>query len=86
VICAHGAKYALTHLHAQLMRSEKSSWLTYDRFQALSLHQFDQVPSPALLRAAGNQWAKKAETILLSNYGKISVHRLMVRASEHTRW
>lgn len=84
VICAHGAKYDFTHLHTRLLMSDKLCWLTYDRFHALSLHQFDQVPSPALLRAAGNQWAKKAETILLSNYGKISVHRLMVRESNTT--
>lgn len=48
------------------------------KFHALSLGQFDQAPSATFLRAAGNQWAKEAESLLMSNYGKISVHRLMV--------
>ena len=72
IICAHGAKYASFPMRVSTAR------LTPFRFHALSLNQFDQVPSPALLRAAGNQWAKRAETTMLSNYGRVSVHRLMV--------
>lgn len=51
------------------------------RFHALNLSHFDQVRSNAFLRNVGNQWAKKAEAILLDNYGKISTHRLMVCAA-----
>lgn len=51
------------------------------RFHALSLGQVDQPPGVSLLRLAGNQWAKKAESLLLNNYGKVSVQRLMVRDS-----
>lgn len=38
----------------------------------------DQPPDPDLLGAAGNQWAKRAEYLLLTNFGKITVQRLMV--------
>ncbi|KAG9253770.1 uncharacterized protein F5Z01DRAFT_674653 [Emericellopsis atlantica] len=47
------------------------------KFHALSLGQFDQMPSEDFVRAAGNQWATKAEAIVLSHCGKISIHRLM---------
>jgi hypothetical protein len=48
------------------------------RFHALTLAQNDPSAHGSLQRVAGNQWAKKAESILLGNYGKISVQRLMV--------
>ena len=35
-------------------------------------------PPPVGLRGAGNQWARRAEFLLLANFGKISVQRLMV--------
>jgi hypothetical protein len=38
----------------------------------------DYGPGLATHRAAGNQWAKKAEYLMLTNFGKVSVQRLMV--------
>lgn len=53
------------------------------KFYALSLDQLDQAPSWAYLRAAGNQWAKRAEALLMEDYGKISIHRLMTTVLLH---
>ena len=49
------------------------------RFHCLSLGQADQLPNPAFVRAAGNQWAKKAEALVLQDYGKPTAQKLMVR-------
>lgn len=38
-------------------------------------------PPPVGLRGAGNQWARRAEFLLLANFGKISVQRLMVSSN-----
>ncbi|KAJ6441592.1 fungal transcriptional regulatory protein [Purpureocillium lavendulum] len=40
-------------------------------------------PPPAGLRGAGNQWARRAEYLLLANFGKISVQRLMTAILLH---
>lgn len=53
--------------------------LISSRFHVLSLKQTDPSIDLAFHRAAGNQWAKKAEYLMLANFGKVSVHRLMVR-------
>ncbi|KJZ74777.1 hypothetical protein HIM_05894 [Hirsutella minnesotensis 3608] len=54
------------------------------RFLVLSscLHG-EHEPPPAILRTAGNQWAKKAEFLMLANFGKISVQRLMTAILLH---
>ena len=52
------------------------------RFHVLNLQQNDQALGVDLLRAAGNQWAKKAEYIMFTSFGKISIHRLMARTNE----
>lgn len=46
------------------------------RFYVLT--QNEKAPDAVLLSAAGNQWAKRAEYLLLANFGKITVQRLMV--------
>lgn len=51
--------------------------LIRDRFHALSVVG-DHASDTNLISAAGNQWAKRAEYLLLANFGKISVQRLMV--------
>ncbi|KAH7308164.1 fungal-specific transcription factor domain-containing protein [Stachybotrys elegans] len=53
------------------------------KFYALSLNQFDQTPSTAFLRAVGNQWAQKAENLLLNGFGQISLQRLMTAVLLH---
>ncbi|KFA65486.1 hypothetical protein S40285_00510, partial [Stachybotrys chlorohalonatus IBT 40285] len=53
------------------------------KYYALSLSQFDQTPSPSFLRAVGNQWAKKAEHLMLNTFGKISLQRLMTAVLLH---
>ncbi|GJN78162.1 hypothetical protein PLIIFM63780_001655 [Purpureocillium lilacinum] len=40
-------------------------------------------PPPVGLRGAGNQWARRAEFLLLANFGKISVQRLMTAILLH---
>ncbi|KAH7144551.1 fungal-specific transcription factor domain-containing protein [Dactylonectria estremocensis] len=47
------------------------------KFYALNLDSEDQAAKAGLIRAAGNAWAKKAELIVLTNFGKISIQRLM---------
>ncbi|KAK0388456.1 hypothetical protein NLU13_4700 [Sarocladium strictum] len=47
------------------------------KFHILSLNQIDHGPGLAVHRAAGSQWAKKAEYMILTNFGKVSVQRLM---------
>ncbi|CCT69290.1 related to nitrate assimilation regulatory protein nirA [Fusarium fujikuroi] len=47
------------------------------KFYALSINLEDQDAKASLIRAAGNNWAKKAEMLVLTNFGKISVQRLM---------
>ncbi|KAF7548014.1 hypothetical protein G7046_g8824 [Stylonectria norvegica] len=47
------------------------------KFYALSLEAEDQDAKAGLIRAAGNKWAQKAEYLVLSNFGKISIQRLM---------
>lgn len=42
------------------------------------LNQHDHPPASDFIRLAGNQWAKRAEFLVLTNFGKISVQRLMV--------
>ncbi|KAJ4260658.1 hypothetical protein NW762_007402 [Fusarium torreyae] len=46
-------------------------------FYALAIDVEDQDAKATLIRAAGNNWAKKAEMLILTNFGKISVQRLM---------
>ncbi|PHH88472.1 hypothetical protein CDD83_7498 [Cordyceps sp. RAO-2017] len=54
------------------------------RFLVLSsCLQGDLTPPPAVLRTAGNQWAKRAEYLLLANFGRISVQRLMTAILLH---
>ncbi|EQK98579.1 N-terminal binuclear Zn cluster-containing/DNA binding domain-containing protein [Ophiocordyceps sinensis CO18] len=54
------------------------------RFLVLgSCLQGDVTPPPALLRTAGIQWAKQAEYLMLANFGKISVQRLMTAILLH---
>jgi hypothetical protein len=48
------------------------------RFYALSIEAEDETAKASLIRAAGNKWAQKAEYLLLANFGKVSVQRLMV--------
>ncbi|UPL03922.1 hypothetical protein LCI18_014856 [Fusarium solani-melongenae] len=47
------------------------------KFYALSLEVEDQDAKASLIRAAGNRWAQKAELLVLTNFGKISIQRLM---------
>ncbi|KAK7421828.1 hypothetical protein QQZ08_009773 [Neonectria magnoliae] len=47
------------------------------KFYALSLNAEDQAAKSSLIRSAGNPWAKKAELLVLTNFGKISIQRLM---------
>ncbi|KPM34860.1 hypothetical protein AK830_g11721 [Neonectria ditissima] len=47
------------------------------KFYALSLNAEDQAAKSSLIRSAGNSWAKKAELLVLTNFGKISIQRLM---------
>ncbi|KAG5665697.1 hypothetical protein KAF25_009822 [Fusarium avenaceum] len=47
------------------------------KFYALSINVEDQDAKASLIRAAGNGWAQKAELLVLTNFGKISVQRLM---------
>ncbi|EGU80456.1 hypothetical protein FOXB_09013 [Fusarium oxysporum f. sp. conglutinans Fo5176] len=47
------------------------------KFYALSINLEDQDAKASLIRAAGNSWAQKAEMLVLTNFGKISVQRLM---------
>ncbi|KAM0540720.1 hypothetical protein ACHAPJ_013536 [Fusarium lateritium] len=47
------------------------------KFYALAIDVEDQDAKATLIRAAGNSWAKKAEMLILTNFGKISVQRLM---------
>lgn len=58
------------------------------------LTQNEKQPDEALLSAAGNLWASRAEQLLLGNFGKITVQRLMTaillhefhfRAGEYTQ-
>lgn len=44
--------------------------------------QGDVSAPPTFLKNAGNQWAKRAEFLMLANFGKISVQRLMVRTND----
>lgn len=57
---------------------------TSPRFYALSLAQDDEEPDLPLIRAAGNKWAQKAEYLVLTNFGKISIHRLKVDVALYT--
>ncbi|KAF4337357.1 nitrate assimilation regulatory nirA [Fusarium beomiforme] len=47
------------------------------KFYALSINLEDHDAKASLIRAAGNSWAQKAEMLVLTNFGKISVQRLM---------
>ncbi|KAF4980480.1 hypothetical protein FZEAL_3525 [Fusarium zealandicum] len=47
------------------------------KFYSLGLEVEDQDAKRSLIRAAGNQWAQKAELLILTNFGKISIQRLM---------
>lgn len=71
-ICAQGAKYDLSHPVLGRITDKP-------RFYALSLEVEDQDAKANLIRAAGNRWAQKAELLVLTNFGKISIQRLMVR-------
>ncbi|KAG6055107.1 hypothetical protein E4U17_003205 [Claviceps sp. LM77 group G4] len=52
------------------------------KFLVLSEVQEDHGASP-LLQAIGNGWAKRAEYLMLANFGKISVQRLMTAILLH---
>ncbi|KAK5997596.1 putative transcriptional regulatory protein [Cladobotryum mycophilum] len=47
------------------------------------LNQQEHITEPTLLHNAGTQWAKKAEFIILTGFGKISVQRLMAAILLH---
>ncbi|RGP75822.1 nitrate assimilation regulatory nira [Fusarium longipes] len=47
------------------------------KFYALSVNVEDHDAKAGLIRAAGNKWAQQAELLVLTNFGKISVQRLM---------
>lgn len=47
------------------------------KFYALGLDAEDQTAKASLIRAAGNAWAKRAEMLVLTTFGKISIQRLM---------
>lgn len=47
------------------------------------LNQHEHTPASGFIRMAGNQWAKRAEFLVLTNFGKISVQRLMVAILLH---
>lgn len=82
IICAHGAKY-VAHLTDPLpIRLNGHTDLTIYRFYVLNQH--DHPPASNFIRLAGNQWAKRAEFLVLANFGKISVQRLMVCQSSTT--
>ncbi|PHH60613.1 hypothetical protein CDD81_1403 [Ophiocordyceps australis] len=53
------------------------------KFLVLGSAQGDETPPPAALHAAGNQWAKRAEFLMLANFGRISVQRLMTAILLH---
>ncbi|KAL7806023.1 fungal-specific transcription factor domain-containing protein [Trichoderma gracile] len=47
------------------------------------LNQNEHASSSGFIRLAGNEWAKRAELLILTNFGKISVQRLMVAILLH---
>ncbi|QUC22020.1 uncharacterized protein UV8b_06261 [Ustilaginoidea virens] len=49
----------------------------------LALASVDVTAPPSLLKQAGNQWAKRAEHLMLANFGKISIQRLMTAILLH---
>ncbi|PHH68377.1 hypothetical protein CDD82_604 [Ophiocordyceps australis] len=53
------------------------------KFLVLASAQPDATPPPPALHAAGNQWAKRAEFLMLANFGRISVQRLMTAILLH---
>ncbi|KAG5920268.1 hypothetical protein E4U61_008022 [Claviceps capensis] len=54
------------------------------KFLVLTEAQEDHgAPGPPLLQDAGNEWAKRAEYLMLANFGKISVQRLMTAILLH---
>ncbi|KAG5918177.1 hypothetical protein E4U53_004111, partial [Claviceps sorghi] len=53
------------------------------KFLVLTAAPADAGAPPSLLRSAGNQWARRAEHLLLANLGKISVQRLMTAVLLH---
>ncbi|KND89003.1 putative transcriptional regulatory protein [Tolypocladium ophioglossoides CBS 100239] len=53
------------------------------KFLVLGSSHGDLTPPPAALRTAGTQWAKRAEYLMLANFGKISVQRLMTAILLH---
>ncbi|GAB0146342.1 hypothetical protein EsHS_00006749 [Epichloe bromicola] len=53
------------------------------KFLALTAGQGDFTAPPSWLKNAGNQWAKRAESLMLANFGKISVQRLMTAVLLH---
>ncbi|KAG5945343.1 hypothetical protein E4U60_005289 [Claviceps pazoutovae] len=52
------------------------------KFLAMTEAQEDH-GAPPLLQDAGNEWAKRAEYLMLANFGKISVQRLMTAILLH---
>ncbi|KAM0338420.1 hypothetical protein ACHAPQ_002331 [Fusarium lateritium] len=60
-----------------LIQSRETDIAASHRFYALSINVEDQDAKAGLIRAAGNGWAQKAELLVLTNFGKISVQRLM---------
>ncbi|PFH55426.1 hypothetical protein XA68_18345 [Ophiocordyceps unilateralis] len=53
------------------------------RFLVLGHCLDGHVATPALVRSAGHQWAKRAEFLMLANFGRISMPRLMVAILLH---
>ncbi|KAG6000381.1 hypothetical protein E4U21_005544 [Claviceps maximensis] len=53
------------------------------KFLILTTGQGEFSAPPMLLKTAGNQWAKRAEYLMLANFGKISVQRLMTAILLH---
>lgn len=49
------------------------------KFYALEFHQRVGSLPQEVIRSAGRQWAKTAEGMIFADYGRISVHKLMVR-------
>ncbi|OAQ62375.1 fungal transcriptional regulatory protein [Pochonia chlamydosporia 170] len=53
------------------------------KFLVLGAAQGEASAPPSFLKNAGNQWAKRAEYLMLANFGKISVQRLMTAILLH---
>ncbi|PNY28454.1 transcriptional regulatory protein, partial [Tolypocladium capitatum] len=74
--------FAFVH-KPSFMRQLDRGFTSDDEFLLLSSPHVDLTPPPPALRTAGNQWAKRAEHLMLANFGKISIQRLMTAMLLH---